>query len=55
MLEFKDLEIGQSFKIPFCLDHEMEEFVKLPFNKAILKETGQIFHFADMSTVWIFE
>ncbi len=55
MCEFKDIEINEQFCIPFHLNHEMETFQKLNFNKAKLLLTGEIHHFNDEFSVWKFE
>lgn len=54
-LTFQELETGDTFCIPFHLDHEFERFVKLPFNKAKCLLTGDVENFPDLATVWIFE
>ena len=55
MCDFCDLDVGQEFVIPSDLNHEMERFKKLPFNKAISIDQGRVEHFPDHATVWVVE
>ena len=55
VVDFEDLEVGDHFKIPFYFDHEMETFIKLPFNKARSLYDGKIEHFGDKYSVWLYE
>ncbi len=55
VIQFKDLEIGRSFKIPSFLDHEMEVFTKLYLNKAKSHHNNRIEHFVDKASVWTIE
>lgn len=55
MMNFVDLQVRDMFMIPSGFNHEMECFIKLPFNKARAIEGGRICHFGDFFTVWTFE
>jgi hypothetical protein len=50
--EFGKLEIGDFFQIPSGLDHEMEEFIKLPFNNARSTQNDRIERFSIHASVW---
>lgn len=55
VLEFKDISVGDIFKIPSHLDHSMEDFKKLNFNKARSLFNGKVEHFTDLASVWVVE
>lgn len=55
MQEFKDLEIGDEFKIPSYPDHSMEPFRKMRLNRAMSLDNGRVEIFPDLATVWTFE
>lgn len=54
-VKFCDLQVGDTFCIPFHIDHSFEHFVKLPFNKARCVLTGAISEFSSSEDVWTFE
>lgn len=54
-LYFRNLQVGDTFCIPYHLDNGFERFVKLPFNKARCIVTNTIHEFSSQETVWLFE
>lgn len=55
MLQFGEVEVGTNFCIPSDIDHDVEWFRKLQFNKAISLLDGRVEHFSDNATVWLHE
>lgn len=54
-VDFETLDVGERFCIPSHLDHGMEWFIKLPFNKARSEEDGRVEHFPDLASCFMFE
>lgn len=52
---FEDIDVYGYFYIPSGINHEMEKFIKLPFNKARSLLTNRIEHFVNLASVWHFE
>ncbi len=55
MLKFAQIKIGENFCIPSGINHEMEWFRKLPFNKAISLEDNRLEHLSNDTSVWLHE
>jgi len=52
---FQDLQVGDTFCIPFHIDGSFESFIKLPFNKAKCIVFNTIHEFSSQTAVWMFE